>query len=113
MVDARLAAFVGVAALLTIIPGADTRLVVRNSLAGGRAGGLLTTLGICSGLFVHAMLSAVGVSAVVAHSATAFETLKILGAGVLFVLGAQSLRSWGWGLGSPCLSADYLRSSGL
>src|SRR5262249_10976877 len=86
-----LAAFVGVAALLTIIPGADTLLVVRNSLARGRAGGLLTTLGICSGLFVHAMLSAVGVSAVGAHSAPGFQVLESLGSGVLFVLGAHSL----------------------
>ncbi len=92
MIDARLLAFAGVAALLTITPGADTLLVVRNSMARGRAGGLLTTLGICSGLFVHAILSALGVSAVIVHSATAFETLKILGAAVLFVLGVQSLR---------------------
>ena len=92
MIDARLLAFIGVAALLTITPGADTLLVVRNSLARGRAGGLFTTLGICSGLFVHAIVSALGVSAVIVHSATAFETLKVLGAGVLFVLGVQSLR---------------------
>jgi RhtB (resistance to homoserine/threonine) family protein len=85
-------AFTLVAALMTISPGADTFLVVRNSLRGGRRDGILTTLGISSGLYFHALLSAVGVSAVLAHSAGAFLALKVAGAGYLAWLGIQSLR---------------------
>lgn len=93
LLDPQVLAFTLVAALMTISPGADTLLVVRNSLRGGRRDGVLTTLGISSGLYFHALLSAVGVSAVLAHSAAAFLALKIAGAGYLAWLGIQSLRS--------------------
>ena len=91
--DPQVLAFTLVAALMTISPGADTFLVVRNSLRGGYRDGILTTLGISSGLYFHALLSAVGVSAVLAHSAAAFLVLKVAGAGYLAWLGIQSLRS--------------------
>jgi threonine/homoserine/homoserine lactone efflux protein len=67
-------------------------LVIRNVLRGGRRDGVLTTLGICAGLFVHATLSACGVSMLLMHSATAFHLLKLAGAGYLVWLGLQSLR---------------------
>ena len=91
--DSQVLAFTLVAAVMTISPGADTFLVVRNSLRGGRHDGFLTVTGICSGLFVHALLSALGVSALLAHSATAFLVLKIAGACYLAWLGIQSLRA--------------------
>jgi threonine/homoserine/homoserine lactone efflux protein len=91
--DPQVAAFALVAALMTLSPGADTFLVVRNTLRGGRRDGWATVAGICSGLFVHALLSALGVSALLAHSATAFLALKVAGAGYLAWLGFQSLRS--------------------
>ena len=91
--DPQVLAFTLVAAIMTISPGADTFLVVRNSLRGGRRDGFLTVLGIVSGLYVHALLSAVGVSAVLAHSQTAFFVLKVAGAAYLAWLGVQSLRS--------------------
>lgn len=78
---------------MTVSPGADTFLVVRNSLRGGRRDGWATVVGICSGLFVHALLSALGVSVILAHSATAFLALKVAGAAYLAWLGIQSLRS--------------------
>jgi RhtB (resistance to homoserine/threonine) family protein len=93
LLDPQVAAFALVAALLTVSPGADTFLVVRNALRGGRRDGWLTVAGICSGLFVHAVLSAIGVSALLAHSATAFFALKVAGAAYLAWLGFQSLRS--------------------
>ena len=92
LIDPQVLAFTLVAALMTMVPGADTFLVVRNSLRGGRRDGWLTVAGICTGLFVHALLSALGVSAVIAHSATAFLVLKVAGAGYLAWLGIQSLR---------------------
>ena len=91
--DPQVIAFTLVAALLTVSPGADTFLVVRNTLRGGREDGWATVAGICSGLFVHALLSALGVSALLAHSAAAFFALKIAGAFYLAWLGIQSLRA--------------------
>jgi len=91
--DAQVVAFIGVAAVLTVIPGADTVLVVRNSVVGGATAGIRTTVGICSGLFVHATLSALGLSLVLVQSATAFAALKVAGAVYLVWLGLLSLRT--------------------
>lgn len=91
MIDPQILVFAGVAALLIVTPGADTMLVVRNVLARGSRAGLLTTAGIAAGCFVHAILSALGVSLVLARSAMAFEAVKLAGAGYLIFLGLQSL----------------------
>jgi threonine/homoserine/homoserine lactone efflux protein len=92
IIDHQIIAFAGIAALLTMTPGQDTVLVIRNVMAQGQRAGLLTTFGICCGLFVHATLSAVGLSLILLKSATAFEVVKLLGAAYLIWLGAQSLR---------------------
>jgi len=47
--DSRFLAFLGIAALLTIIPGADTGLVTKNAIARGRTAAFFTTFGICLG----------------------------------------------------------------
>lgn len=83
--------FVVAAALLTLSPGPDTMLVVRNTVRGGRRDGWRTTLGITSGLVVHATLSAVGLSWILMRSATAFEVVRLAGAAYLVWLGVQSL----------------------
>jgi RhtB (resistance to homoserine/threonine) family protein len=93
MLDARLLAFTGIAAVLTLTPGADTMLVVRSAAVRGRRAGLLTVLGICSGLFIHATLSALGLSVVLVRSARAFEFVKTAGALYLVYLGIQAIRS--------------------
>jgi threonine/homoserine/homoserine lactone efflux protein len=89
--DSQVVAFTLVAAVLTITPGADTMLVLRNTLRGGRAFGWSTALGIATGCLLHAALSAVGLSMILARSAAAFHAVKLLGAGYLIWLGAQSL----------------------
>jgi len=91
VIDSQVLAFALAAALLTMAPGQDTMLVVRNVLRGGRRDGMVTTFGICSGLFLHATLSALGVSVILMHSATAFQLLKIAGACYLVWLGSRSL----------------------
>jgi RhtB (resistance to homoserine/threonine) family protein len=95
MIDAQILAFTGIAALLTITPGSDTMLVIRSVLARGQRAGFRSVLGICCGLFVHAALSALGLSAILVQSATAFEIVKLAGAAYLIVLGLQSVdKAW-------------------
>jgi threonine/homoserine/homoserine lactone efflux protein len=90
-----LVAFVPVAAVLTLTPGAATALVVRSTVRGGRRHALLTTAGNSVGVFIWGVLAAVGLAAVVATSATAFSVVKIVGAVVLVALGVQALRGRG------------------
>jgi RhtB (resistance to homoserine/threonine) family protein len=93
VIDSQVLAFAAIAALLTITPGSDTVLVIRSVLARGRRAGFLTVLGICFGLFVHATLSAAGLSVVLVRSATLFEVVRLAGAAYLVILGAQSIRA--------------------
>ena len=78
-------------AAVTLSPGQDTLLVMRNACRGGHRDGWLTSLGICSGLFVHALVSAAGLSLILLSSAQLFLVLKLAGAGYLIWLGCQSL----------------------
>lgn len=78
--------------ILTLTPGLDTALVLRNTSRSGAVDGWTTSLGICLGLFVHATLSAVGVSALLLQSAELFQTVKLIGAAYLIWLGIGSLR---------------------
>jgi len=93
VLDSRVLAFTGIVAIVTLTPGADTMLVVRSAIVRGRRAGLLTVLGVCSGLFVHATLSALGLSVVLVRSARTFEAVKLAGAVYLAFLGVQALRS--------------------
>ena len=78
--------------ILTITPGVDTVLVIRNTSRGGVVDGWVTSVAICSGLFVHASLSAIGISLILLQSAWLFLCLKYIGAAYLIWLGASSLR---------------------
>jgi threonine/homoserine/homoserine lactone efflux protein len=87
-----LLAFIPVAALLTITPGAGTAMVVRSAVRGGQRRALATTIGNSIGVLAWAAFAAVGIAALVAASAEAFTAIKLVGAVVLVALGLQSLR---------------------
>lgn len=89
--DAHFWPFLVAITLLTMSPGIDTLLVIRNTARGGLGDGVLTSLAICCGLFVHAAVSALGISFLLLQSAWAFGMLKALGATYLVWLGASSL----------------------
>ncbi|EEY44044.1 LysE family translocator [Vibrio mimicus] len=93
MVIQNFEAFLIAITILTLTPGLDTALVIRNTSRAGFADGCTTSLGICFGLFVHATFSAIGISAILAQSAELFQIVKMIGAAYLIWLGISSLRS--------------------
>lgn len=90
-IDAQFWPFLVAITLLSISPGVDTLLVIRNTARGGVRDGVLTSLAICCGLFVHAAVSALGISLILLQSAWAFQLLKLAGAAYLVWLGVQGL----------------------
>lgn len=78
---------------LGIAPGPDNIFVLTQSALHGRLAGLTVTLGLCTGLLVHTTAVALGVAAVFATSAVAFNVLKFAGAAYLLYLAWQAFRS--------------------
>lgn len=85
-------AFLIAITILTVTPGLDTALVIRNTTRGGEKDGFVTNIGICSGLFFHASLSAVGISLLLSQSPQLFQGVKMIGALYILYLGVQGLR---------------------
>lgn len=83
--------YLGVIAVLTITPGPDMLLVLRNGVRGGSAAAWATGLGCCTGIAVHAALAVLGLSAILAASSEAFTVVKVAGAAYLVWLGVQAL----------------------
>ncbi|PWI34210.1 threonine transporter RhtB [Vibrio albus] len=86
-------AFLIAITILTLTPGIDTALVIKNTTRSGVKDGCVTSFGICSGLFIHATFSAVGISAILLQSAQLFMAVKWVGALYLIWLGISSMKS--------------------
>jgi threonine/homoserine/homoserine lactone efflux protein len=86
-----LVAFVAVSAVVICTPGQDTALTIRNTLGGGRRGGVATAAGVALGQAVSTLAASAGVVAVLSASEPAFRALKLAGAAYLVYLGAQSI----------------------
>ncbi|MGL6344221.1 MAG: LysE family translocator [Waterburya sp.] len=86
----NLSAFLLSSFLLWITPGTDTMYILARSISQGRQAGLISVLGISSGILVHTTFAAFGLSAILATSAWAFTTIKIAGAIYLIYLGLQA-----------------------
>lgn len=82
--------FVLAALLLNLTPGNDMLYVAARSTGQGVRAGIISALGIMAGCTVHILLAIVGLSAVIAKSALAFEIIKYMGAGYLIFLGVKS-----------------------
>jgi threonine/homoserine/homoserine lactone efflux protein len=87
-----LAAYVAAVLVITFTPGPDMTLFLGKAVRQGRASGIAAMLGASTGVLIHTVLVALGLSALVAASATAFLVLKIVGALYLLWLAVQALR---------------------
>lgn len=83
--------FVAAAIALLLVPGPAVIFIVTRSVTHGRTAGLVSVLGVHTGSVVHVAAAALGVSALLATSATAFSVIKYLGAAYLIFLGVQRL----------------------
>ncbi len=84
--------FLAAAVILAITPGPGIFYVAARTVSGGREEGFASVLGNTLGGLVHVVAGAIGVSALVMASATAFAALKLVGAGYLVWLGIKSFR---------------------
>jgi threonine/homoserine/homoserine lactone efflux protein len=88
-----LALFAAAALLVNLTPGPDMLFVAGSGAAHGRRAGLLAALGVSAGCMLHIALAAVGLSALLAASVTAFAIVKWIGAAYLVWMGFAMLRA--------------------
>lgn len=88
-----LPAFLVSALVIILSPGADTFLMLRSTLRGGKKDGFLTMFGIYTGILTLSLLLISGVGLVIAKAPGALFWLKIVGALYLLFLAVQSLRA--------------------
>jgi threonine/homoserine/homoserine lactone efflux protein len=96
------------AILLNLTPGPDIAYVLTHTIKSGLRSGFAALFGVWSGFFLHVVLAAIGLSAILATSATAFLFIKWVGAIYLIWLGIQALRSRGSTIG---FKTGHTRSS--
>ena len=87
------AAFLGVSIFVIVTPGPDTALTIRNTLLGGRAGGIATAAGVVTGLATWTVASSAGLAALLVASQPLFLAVRLVGAAYLVFLGLQALRA--------------------
>ncbi len=87
--------FLGASMALTVAPGPDNIFVVTQGLSRGRQAAIVTAWGMCSGVSVHTLAAAAGISALFYSSSVAFQAVKFAGAAYLLYLAWQALREGG------------------
>ncbi|MEU6881088.1 LysE family translocator [Streptomyces sp. NPDC046712] len=108
--DGQLIAFIGVAAGMVAMPGADFTVVVRSALASRRAG-VASAVGVAGGLLVHTALAVAGLAAVLIAVPVLYRVLQIAGGAYVLFLGVQALRGALRATGEP--SADTAGEANL
>ena len=89
----QLLLFIAAGIVLNLTPGPDVLYIVTNALRSGAKSGIAAALGINAGCFVHIFAAALGVSALLAASASAFAVLRWIGAAYLVWVGVKLLVS--------------------
>ena len=89
--DTSFLAFVSISIFVIVTPGPDTALTVRNTIVGGRRGGVFTALGIVIGQAIWVVATSLGIVAILVASEPVFHAVRLGGAAYLIYLGARSL----------------------
>ncbi len=87
----ELYAYVSIVALLVMIPGPNTILVMQSVGTSGRQAGFLNVLGIVTAVYLNALISILGLSFIVLQSTELYQYMKLLGAGYMVYLGLSSM----------------------
>ncbi len=85
--------FLGASILLTLAPGPDNIFIVTQGITRGKQAAMITACGMCSGISVHTLGAALGISAIFHTSEHAFQLVKFAGAAYLIYLAYQAIRS--------------------
>lgn len=99
-------AYLAAVVALCLTPGIDTVYIITRTMAGGRGEGLASALGINTGLVIHAVLVASGLSLLLAASEVAFTAIKVAGAAYLAFLGVRAILSRGTGFSFDAARED-------
>ncbi|QGX92957.1 LysE family translocator [Tatumella sp. TA1] len=91
--DINLLGFMPALLPIALSPGASFTLVMSSALSGGHKGLLRTLAGTALGIYTHAVLIGLGITAVIISSPTTFAVLKISGVAYLLWLGTVLIRS--------------------
>jgi threonine/homoserine/homoserine lactone efflux protein len=110
--------FLAAGVLLNLTPGPDTAYILGRTVAQGREIGIASALGICLGSIFHTCAAALGLSAILFSSATAFGFIKLLGGAYLILLGAKMIFDRSKPSGQPlhfrrCTSTAAFRQGAL
>lgn len=90
--------FFSTALILNITPGPDLLYILTKTISNGTKVGIASAIGVCTGALFHVFAAAIGLSAILVTSATAFTIVKIIGVMYLFYLAYQSFSSKGTSL---------------
>lgn len=95
--------------LLNMTPGSDTLYIFGRCMSQGKTAGMMSVFGIISGAVLHTAFAAFGLSAILMHSALAFNLIKWVGAAYLVYLGIKSIRS----RENPAMESGAMPKEGL
>lgn len=85
--------FIGAAAVISLVPGPDMMFILANGISSGPRGGVVAAVGMSTGVAVHTVAAALGLTAVFQAVPAALEVVRIAGIAFLLYLAVQSFRS--------------------
>ncbi|CAM4235916.1 LysE family translocator [Jeotgalicoccus halotolerans] len=102
----ELISYILVVTVLTVMPGADSMIVMKNTLVYQKSAGRMTVFGILAGHFLWIVVSILGLAVIITNSPLLFNIVKYMGAAYLIYIGVKSF------MAKTLVSASYLDNAG-